>query len=106
MRKNKIINIIYTHLLNNYKDYFLITLLFIIGIFLGVLFINNIQETQMNEITTYFNNFTNNLKEIEDLNHMELLKTTINKNIILGITLWFFGTTVIRNTNCIWNYNI
>ena len=32
------------HILNNKKEYIIVTLLFIIGIFLGVLFVNNINE--------------------------------------------------------------
>lgn len=106
MKKNKRLNIknaIYEHIINNRKEYILVTLIFIIGIFLGVMFINNTQEAQMSEITSYLNNFIDKLKNLEELNHIELLKTTIFENIILAITLWFFGTTVIRNTNRFWN---
>ncbi len=109
MKKNKRLNIkntIYQHIINNKKEYILVTLIFVIGIFLGVMFINNTQETQMTEITSYLNNFVDKLKKIEKLNNIELLKTTIFENIILAITLWFFGTTVIRNTNCFWNNTI
>jgi hypothetical protein len=106
MKKNKRLNIkstIYKHVTNNSKEYILVTLIFLVGIFLGVMFINNTQETQMSEITTYLNNFINKLKNIENLKNIEILKTSIIENIILAVTLWFFGTTVIRNTNCIWN---
>lgn len=70
------------------------------------MFINNIQETQISEITSYLNNFIDKLKNIEKLNSIQILKTTILENIILAITLWFFGTTVIRNTSSFWNYII
>lgn len=106
MKKNKRLNIkstIYKHVTNNSKEYILVTLIFLVGIFLGVMFINNTQETQMSEITTYLNNFINKLKNIENLKNIEILKTSIIENIILAVTLCFFGTTVIRNTNCIWN---
>ena len=106
MKKNKRLNIkstIYKHVTNNSKEYILVTLIFLVGIFLGVMFINITQETQMSEITTYLNNFINKLKNIENLKNIEILKTSIIENIILAVTLWFFGTTVIRNTNCIWN---
>ena len=109
MKKSRQLNIkntIYQHIASNSKEYILVTLIFIIGIFLGVMFINNTQETQMSEITSYLNNFIDKLKNIEELNSMKLLKTTIFENIILGIALWFFGTTVIRNTNCFWNNTI
>lgn len=106
MKKNKRLNIkntIYQHIINNSKEYILVTLIFIVGIFLGVMFINNTQEAQMSEITSYLNNFIDKLKNTEELDHIELLKTTIIENIILAVTLWFFGTTVIRNTDSFWN---
>jgi uncharacterized membrane protein SpoIIM required for sporulation len=109
MKSNKRLNIkstIYNHIANNSKEYILVTLIFLVGIFLGVMFINNTQETQMSEITSYLNNFIDKLKNTENLESFELLKTTIVENIILAVTLWFFGTTVIRNTNCFWNYII
>ncbi len=109
MNKNKRLNIrntIYKHIVNNSREYILVTLIFVIGIFLGVMFINNTQDAQMSEIASYLNNFIDRLRNMEELNSMELLKTTIFENIILAITLWFFGTTVIRNTSSIWNYTI
>ena len=94
-RLNNIRNTIYQHVTNNKKEYILVTLIFLIGIFLGVMFINNAQETQMSEITSYLNNFVDKLKNTEELNNIELLKTTIIENFILAVALWFFGTTVI-----------
>ena len=68
MKKNKRLNIketILTHISNNGKEYILVTLIFIIGIFLGVMFINNAQEAQISEISSYFNNFIDKLKNTE-----------------------------------------
>ena len=106
MKKNKrliIKDIILTHILNNSKEYIIVTLIFIIGLFLGVMFINNISETQMTEVNSYLTNFIEKLKNIENLEIGTMLKTTIFENIVLAVTLWFFGTTVIRNSNSIWN---
>lgn len=94
-RNHVIKEIILKHVLNNSKEYILITIIFIIGIFLGVMFINNSQESQLSEITNYFNNFVEKMKNTEQLDNMAIFKTTIKENIILAITLWFFGTTVI-----------
>ena len=83
------------HIINNRKEYVIISLLFIIGIFLGVLFVNNVQEAKKIEITSYFNNFVEKLKSVENLEFNELLKTSIWQNTVLALTIWFFGTTVI-----------
>ena len=98
MKRNKrlkIWNIIYTHILNNKKEYVLISMLFIVGLFLVVMFINNIQETQKNEITTYLNDFIEKFKNLESLDNAQMLKMTIKENFVLALALWFFGTTVI-----------
>lgn len=93
--KLNIKNTIIKHVMNNSREYLIVALIFIIGIFLGVMFINNTQESQISEITTYLNNFIEKLKNIESLHHIEILKTSMCENIVLAITLWFFGTTVI-----------
>lgn len=98
MNKNKRMNIkntIKEHIINNSKEYIIALLIFVIGIFVGVLFINNIQENQRTEINEYLNNFIGKLKENQNLNSTELVKTSINQNVLLAIAIWFFGTTVI-----------
>lgn len=98
MSKNKRIKIketIKEHIINNLREYIIILLIFIIGIFLGVFFINNIQDEQMAEISEYINTFINNLKNSSEVNNLDLLKTSMLQNIVLGVAIWFFGTTVI-----------
>lgn len=102
--KNK--SIILSHIINNKKEYIIMLVFFIMGILLGVLYINNIQEEQFNNINNYVNGFIEKLKNIENIDIPNLLKNSIIQNIILASIIWFFGTTVIRNANCFWNYDI
>ena len=88
-------DIILKHILNNKKGYIIVTLLFIIGIFVGVFFVNNLDENSRSSVQEYLNNFVEKFKQIEKLDNISLLKTSIIQNIIFAITLWFFGTTVI-----------
>ena len=73
MRKKvrDITKIIKEHVLNNSKEYIIVTLIFIIGIFLGVLFINNTKENQITEISSYINNFTDKMKNTDNINNIK-----------------------------------
>ena len=98
MREKKqlrILKIIKEHMINNKKEYVIIFLIFVIGIFSGVFFINHLQETPKTEITNYLNQFIEKFKGLESINNIELLKNSIMQNIGLAIVIWFFGTTVI-----------
>lgn len=102
----KLKEVIKQHIENNSKEYIIVTLLFIIGIFLGVFFVNNMQETQKLEIQEYVNNFIEKMKTTEEVDNITLLRDSIGQKILLAFIIWFFGTTVLRNTDCIWNCNL
>lgn len=89
--KNVILNDIY----NNLKTYIIVTAIFLIGIILGVVFINNINDTQKTEIGQYINEFITSLKENYEINKGELLKTSLLENLKLVLGMWFIGSTVI-----------
>lgn len=91
----KIKQTIIEHVANNRKEYIIIVLLFIIGIFLGVFFVNNMQESSKEEIQSYINNFIEKMKNLQNIDNMSLLKNSITQNIVFAVLIWFFGTTVI-----------
>ena len=98
MKKNKqkiFFQTIKEHILNNKKEYIIVSILFIIGIFLGVFFINNVNQESKTQITEYLNQFIEQLRNTDNIDNIKLLKTSIGQNIILAISLWFFGTTII-----------
>ena len=105
MKRNiiKIKEIIKQHIKNNKREYIIVALIFITGIFLGVLLVNNIKENQQTEITEYLNNFIDKMKATEKLDNLSLLKTRLAQNLILGISIWFCRNYCKRNTNSIWN---
>lgn len=80
---------------NNYKEYILVGLLFIIGLFVAVMVVNNCSETQIGEISTYIKDFIARFKKIENINKTELILDSIKNNLFLAIILWISGTTVI-----------
>ena len=102
----KVINIketIKQHIINNKIEYIIIALFFIIGIFLGVLFVNNIKGEQKEQIVTYVNDYITKMKDTDNINNIDVLKSSIKQNLLITIGIWFFGTTVILNTYSFWN---
>ena len=95
LKQMKTIQIIKDNIKNNQKQYILITLIFLVGVLIGVMFINNTQEAQIEEVKAYITSFIEKMKTTENLDTFSLLKTTLKENILLAIFLWFFGTTVI-----------
>lgn len=83
------------HLENNLREYIIVTIIFFIGIIIGVIFINNTSTEQKTEINNYISSFINNIKENGNINEFALLKDSISKNCVLAIFLWFMGSTVI-----------
>lgn len=94
-RQFRLLKMIKEHVLNNKKEYCIIFLVFVIGIFSGVFYINNMQETPKTEITNYLKQFIEKFKGLDSINNIELLKNSITQNVLLAVTIWFFGTTVI-----------
>lgn len=80
---------------NNSKEYILTILIFIIGLFIGVMFVNNCSEDKINLIIDYFNKFKDVLKQTEQIDKSALFINSVKNNILLTIGLWFAGTTII-----------
>lgn len=93
-RRTKIGNIILNHIKNNAKDYLILLILFVIGIVVGVFFINHTTDMQKQEITNYISTFINTLKENKSIDYIGLLQDSLIKNISLALLLWFIGSTV------------
>ncbi len=88
-------DIIKNYIINNYREYILIGILFFIGLFIGVLIVNNAPSNQMSEISLYIKDFITKFKHIQDFDNGTILVSSIRNNIVLVLILWFAGTTVI-----------
>lgn len=93
--KSKINIIITNHIINNKKNYLISILLFLIGLIIGIMFINNINDTQYEEISEYIKQLVNNMKTMEKINYVELLKQSFQSNLVLVIIIWLASSTII-----------
>lgn len=94
-KNSKLINIILKHINDNIRSYLLVACILLIGITLGVVLINNLNEGQFKEIQTYINNFITSLKNGSNIDSGKLLQNSMKSNLILAIIMWFAGSTVI-----------
>lgn len=95
MRKKKmdIFVIIKNDILNNIKSYIVVLIIFVIGIFLGVMFINQLENKE--KIENYIKTYIDETKMIQNGDYLRELKDDIKNKIILVILLWISGTTII-----------
>lgn len=95
MDKHKWKNIPINYVKDNLKQYMLVSILFIIGLFIGVLVVNSCSNEQTEEVSTYINDFISSFKENNNLDKTELIMDSAKGNMILALILWLAGTTVI-----------
>ena len=92
-RKNEFFSIIKDDVMNNAKSYFVVLVIFIVGIFLGVMFVNQINDKS--QLEQYINTYIDETKSIENVDYFKELQNDVKNNIILVILLWFAGTTIV-----------
>lgn len=92
-KKNEILLAIKENILNNTKSYFIVIIIFTVGIFLGVMFIN--QTENKSEIEKYINTYVDETKVLQNGDYLGELQKDIRSNITLVLLLWFAGTTII-----------
>ncbi len=60
-RKSGIKEIIITHIENNLKTYLILTIIFFIGLILGVMFVNNMSQQEKKNASEYIKSFNNKI---------------------------------------------
>lgn len=94
-KNSKIVGIIVQHIKDNLKAYLLTSIILLIGITLGVVLVNNLQEQQSQEVQNYVNEYVDSLKNGSSIDSGKLLRNSIKNNLILVLVMWFVGSTVI-----------
>lgn len=94
-RANIILNIIKKHIYTNLKQYTIVAIFFLIGIIVGVIFVNYSELQTKQQIGSYITTFINCLKNNYQIDYINLLKNVIKSHIIFAFILWFMGCTII-----------
>lgn len=94
-QKSMLKNMILGYINENIKIYAIVTLMFLIGWVIGIIFVNNSQEVQQEQINGYINTFIQGIKADAEISKPEILKNSILSNLGITVLLWFLGSTVI-----------
>ena len=78
-RKNEIFTTIKEDIVNHAKAYFIVVIIFTVGLFLGVLFVNKTENKS--EIEKYINSYIDETKQIQNANYFDELQKIIKGNI-------------------------
>ena len=88
-------NIVKEHVYINLKQYLIVSVLFIIGVIISVIFINNDNNTGNSQIGNNITTFIECLKTDYQVDKVKELKELIINNIFTAFILWFMGCVVI-----------
>ena len=94
-KTSRVTKAIKNHIVENLKAYIVVSLIILIGIISGVIFVNNMSDAQTQDIQKYLQSFIESLKEGKSINSGELLKKSLGNNLLLVTFMWFVGSTVI-----------
>lgn len=78
----------------NKKTLLFFTILLIIGIIAGSIFMAILSETDKKLVTAYFNNYISNI-ENNKLNYLESIKNGLFNNLLYIIIIWILGISII-----------
>lgn len=88
-------NVIVSHIESNLREYLVVSIIFIIGILIGIFFINNVSDSEYQETNSYINDFTISLKNQANISESTVLKNSLFNNLSIGVLLWILSSTVI-----------
>lgn len=94
-RKSKVGTTIYNHIINNKREYLIVTVLFFIGLIISIILFNNLNDGAILEINDYLNNLFNNIKNYEKIDLLKILKESLVYNLTITLLLWFGASTII-----------
>ena len=89
-------NVLIEHIHSNLKDYLILSIIFIIGVMIGVIIINNSSEQSKTETCGYINSFIDTIHNNQfQIDKSKLIQLSIIENIKTVAIIWIAGSTLI-----------
>lgn len=87
--------VLFEYIIKNKKNFLIIAIIFIIGISLGIAFVNTSDNIRKEELNGYITALIENIKETDNISKIDLLLLSIKQNVSFIILIWFLGCTII-----------
>lgn len=87
--------LVINHISENINIYFKVLIIFLIGIGIGIAFVNQLPETGLQNINEYITNSINALKNNNEISRFQMLKSSLFKNVVIVLIIWFLGLTLV-----------
>lgn len=89
--------LVINHITSNINLYLTVLIIFIVGICIGITVVNQLPDANLQSINDYISNSVNALKNNVEFSSIDMLKTSLLKNILLVLIIWIFGLTFLGN---------
>lgn len=86
--------LIINHISENINIYFKVFIVVTIGICIGVAVVNQLPETGVQDINNYIKNAINSLKNHTEISKLQILKSSLFKNVVIVLLIWLLGLTL------------
>lgn len=87
--------LVINHISENINIYFKVLIIFLIGICIGIAVVNQLPETGLQNINEYITNSINALKNNNEISRFQMLKSSLFKNVVIVLIIWFLGLTLV-----------
>lgn len=94
-RKSNLKETLVEYINTNARTYIIVIIMFLIGLVLAIISINNIDSEKQNQISAYINNFITGIKSDYEISKTDIITESIKNNFYITLTMWFLGSTII-----------
>lgn len=91
--KNK--SVFFYYAKGNKRSLIFLGFIFLVGMVVGISFINHANENQVQEIGSYINVLKDNIKTSDGINKTAILMQSIKQNMMFVGMIWFLGCTLL-----------
>ena len=87
--------VLYEYILKNRKSFFILMIIFLLGLLIGIFMINNLSDDLKIEVDTYIESTVQAIKDEDGINRLNMFWISIKENVLFILLIWFLGCTLI-----------